>query len=187
MWHPFLGMDGQLLAWMFGALAVMSVLLMLRLETSGRRLRTASAPLGLVSLGMSLSPEESSQIIGSWSDERRDEARRHLATDYWLIPAYTTALAILGVLAARWFAIKGLHGMSALSVTLAWGQWFIGLLDFAEDSALLRILQTYPEISDGMTRLTSAFSRFKVLLILMAVIATIFVAATMLVPSVTRP
>lgn len=180
MWHPFLRLDGQVLGWLFGVLAAMSVLLTLRLASSGRRLRTASAPLGLVSLGMSLSPEESQQIIGSWSAERRDEARRHLATDYWLIPAYTTALAILGVLAARWFATKDMHWMSVLSVSLAWGQWVIGLIDVAEDSALLRILQTYPEIPDGMTRLMGTFSRLKVFLILMAIIATFFVAATML-------
>jgi hypothetical protein len=129
---------------------------------------------------MSLSPEESQQIIGSWSEERRDEARRHLATDYLLIPAYTTALAILGVLAALWFEAKEMHGMSLLSVSLAWSQWVIGLLDIAENSALLRILQTYPEIPDGTTRLMGTVSRLKVLLILMAIMATFFVTATML-------
>lgn len=180
MWHPFLSFDGQVLAWLFGVLAIASMLLMLRLESSGRRLRNATAPLGLVSLGMSLSPEESEQIIESWSDDRREEARLHLATDYWLIPVYTTALSILGVFAARWFATKGMHWMSVLSIALAWGQWVIGLLDVAENSALLRILQMYPEIPDGMTRLVSTFSRLKMFLIVAAIVATFFFLATML-------
>ena len=80
----------------------------------------------------------------------------------------------------RLFATKEMHWMSVLALSLAWGQWVIGLLDLAENSTLLRILQTYPEIPDGMTRLMGTFSRLKVFLILMAIIGTIFVAATML-------
>ncbi len=172
MWHPLLYLDDSSLIWTFIVLAIGSVLLSVHLANGARRLRNPSAPLGLVSLSMSLSPEESCQIIQSWSEDRRDEARQHLVLDYWLIPAYTTALAILGVLAAQWFAEKNYDWLTAISLILAWAAWGMGLLDIAENSTLLRMLQMYPEIPDSITRLGSRLSRIKVLLLIMAIVTT---------------
>ncbi|HEY6563645.1 MAG TPA: hypothetical protein VIY86_04075, partial [Pirellulaceae bacterium] len=139
--------------------------LFLRLENVGRRLRTAPAPWGMVSLAMSLSSDESERILESWEPEGREAARRHLLLDYWFIPLYSTTLTVLGLLAARWFGDRGGNAMRDIALLLTWGAWLAGLLDFAENTTLLRIVHAYPSVPEPLTRLAGWFTRFKFLLI----------------------
>lgn len=180
MWHPLLTFSPTALGWLFVVLLIGTVVLFLRLETLGRRLKTSAAPLGIVSLDMSLSSRESESIIASWDDEAREDARRHLCLDFFFIPIYTTALAILGLMSSRWFAEKGLMGMSSLSMWLAWGQWVAGLFDFAGTSTLLRILQMYPDIPDRLPGLAGWCARVKFFLILAALLFSLFGLVTSL-------
>ncbi len=170
MWHPLDLISPTALGWLFLVLLVVSVALFLRLDALGRRLKTTMAPLGIVSLEMSVSADESRAIIESWDEQARDDARRHLCLDYFFIPVYSTALAMLGVMSARWFAGKGLDGLAALAMVLAWGQWVAGLFDFTENSTLLRILAMYPDIPDQLPRLAGWCARIKFLLIFLAVL-----------------
>lgn len=174
MWHPLLFFSPTQLGWLFFILLVATVLMFLRLESLGRRLKTAAAPLGIVSLDMSLSSRESRNIIDSWDDQAREDARRHLCLDFFFIPVYTTALAILGIMSARWFAEKGLTGMSTFAMWLAWGQWIAGLFDYAGSSTLLRVMQMYPDIPERLPNLAGWCSRIKFLLIFAAVLCCVF-------------
>ncbi len=151
LWHPFEGVSISNLSWLGALLAAAAVLLTIRLEALGRRLRTVAAPLGLVSLEMALSSTESRHVIGSWSKDVRRDARSWLICDYWTVPVYFTWLAILGLIAAHWFEAKQLYALSNLATALAWAQWIFGLVDFATDSALLRMLQIYPEIPERLS------------------------------------
>jgi hypothetical protein len=181
MWHPFHGLAPTALGWLLLVLMVGCVVLFVRLETLARRLKTSRAPWGIVSLELALSAEEAQDVISSWEPAERANARRHLILDYWFIPFYTTALAILGVIASRWFAVRGLSGMSTLAVVLAWGQWLAGLLDFVCNSALLRMLQTHPEIPQRLPHLAGWCARAKFLLIMLAVGCCLFGLLTSLV------
>lgn len=174
MWHPLLFFSPSQLGWLFFILLVATVLMFLRLESLGRRLKTAAAPLGIVSLDMSLSSRESRNIIDSWDEQAREDARRHLCLDFFFIPVYTTALTILGIMSARWFAEKGLTGMSSFAMWLAWGQWIAGLFDYAGSSTLLRVMQMHPDIPDRLPSLAGWCSRIKFLLILAAVLCCVF-------------
>ena len=180
MWHPLEYFSRGALGWLLLALMAFAIVLYLRLQSLGRRLRNATAPLGIVSLEMCLSSEESRGIIESWDEDAREDARRMLCLDYFFIPIYTTAMAILGVLASRWFAAKGLSSMGTIAMYLAWGQWLAGLFDFTENSALLRILSMYPDIPDGLTQLAGWSARIKFLLIIMAVLCCLFGLVTSL-------
>ncbi len=179
IWHPFENLSMYALSWLGGLLSVAAVFLMIRLESLGRRLRTTAAPQGIVSLEMALSATESRHMISSWTPDVRNEAKLQLVFDYWFIPAYTTILAIVGMIAARWFEAKQLHTLSHLAIILSWGQWVVGLVDFAENSALLRMLQTYPEVPESLTHFVGGLARLKIFLFLAAVVAAMFAVAWM--------
>ncbi len=174
MWHPLSALSPSLLGWLLLFLLVFAVLMFVRLESLGRRLKTGSAPLGIISLEMSLTAEQSESIIDSWDADAREDARKHLCLDYFFIPIYTTALAILGILSRHWFLDKGLTGMASLAVVLAWAQWVAGLLDFAENSTLLRILNMYPTIPERLPRIAGWCARTKFLLILLSILCCLF-------------
>lgn len=174
MWHPLFSLSPTTLGWLFIILLIATVLLFLRLETLGRRLKTSVAPLGITSLEMSRSSSHSAAIIDSWDEDAREDARRHLCLDFFFIPVYTTALAILGLMSARWFADKGLTGLSTLAMWLAWGQWIAGLFDYASSSTLLRILQMHPDIPERLPNLAGWCARAKFFLIFAAVLCSLF-------------
>ncbi len=180
LWHPLQWMTTAGLGWTMLACGFGSILFLLRLEGSARRLRTPAAPRGIGSLELSLSSFESRQMIDSWTNENRELARRHLCLDYWFIPVYTSALAMLGLLAARWFDQQGSTQLAWLATILAWGQWGAGLFDFTQNSTLLRILQTYPEIPAGLPAIAGWCARLRLLLITLATIAVVFVVTTRL-------
>lgn len=180
MWHPLEYFSPGTLGWLLLALMAFTIILYLRLQSLGRRLRNGMAPLGIVSLEMCLSSAESRGIIDSWDEDAREDARRLLCLDYFFIPVYTTALAVLGVMASRWFLDRGLSSLATIAIVLAWGQWVAGLFDFTENSALLRILSMYPDIPEGLTVLAGWSARIKFLLIMMAVLCCLFGLVTSL-------
>lgn len=181
MWHPLNALEPQTLGWWLAVLLLFSVLLFLRLESTGRRLRTDVAPLGMVSLALSLSADESERILESWDTDGRETARRLLIMDYWFIPLYSTTLTILGLFAARWFDQRGQSLLRDLALYLTWGQWLAGLLDFAENTTLLRIVHSYPAVPEPLPRLAGWFSRLKFLLIFLALAVCAFALMSMLV------
>ena len=129
--------------------------------------------MGILSLEMSLTAEECQDIIESWDSEAREDARRHLCWDYFLIPFYTTALAILGIMAATWFEDKGLPSMASIAIALAWGQWIAGLFDFTENSTLLRILSMHPTIPRRLPPLAGWCARIKFLFVLLGILSAL--------------
>ncbi len=170
LWHPLLGLGPAALGWLLLVLLAASAVLFVRLEAVGRRLRTTAAPLGIVSLEMCLSAADSRAVIESWDEAARVDARTYLCWDYFFIPLYTTALAILGVMASRWFAAKGLDGLATFAIILAWGQWIAGLFDFTENSTLIRILSMYPAIPAALPRLAGWCARIKFLCVLLGLL-----------------
>ena len=174
MWHPLSEVHPTTLIWLLAILALATAILFVRLGTLARRLKTTAAPLGIVSLEMSLSSGESRRIIDSWDGPAREDAKQHLCLDYWYIPIYTTALAIVGLFSAGWFAERGMENLSWLAMLLAWGQWAAGMFDFAQNSTMLRILQLHPDIPDRLTRLTGLCARLKFLLVMAAVVCCFF-------------
>lgn len=173
-WHPFLSIANESLTWWFIATLIGSGFCFFFLNATGRRLRTAAAPMGIVSLAMSETGSQSRRVISSWDDTAQDDAWRNLSLDYIFIPLYTTALALISIKAAHWFTDTGALWMSNLTIAFAWGAWLAGLLDVAENSALLRSLQVYPDVPDGLARMASWCARLKFLLIGMAALMALF-------------
>jgi len=173
-WHPFIDWSMSTLGWTLTVFVILTIVCFVVLESMARRLITAAAPMGIVSFELAATAEESREIVASWDEGTREIARQNLWWDYLFIPLYTTTLAILGIMSAHWFTSRGLHGLSNLAILLAWGQWLAGLLDFAENSALLRALELYPEIPEGLPRLSSTCARCKFVLVVLAAVCCFF-------------
>lgn len=174
IWHPFLGLSNETLGWIFAICAVAAILLYFRIETTGRRLRGSHSPLGIVSLSLSHSLDESREILKGWDTEGRDAARRLLLLDLWFAPLFATAMAVLGIFAAHWFQGQNQTTLAQIAVILAWGQWMAGLLDYAENLSLLRILHAFPLIPESLVGFVGWFARCKFVLVLLAILMCAF-------------
>lgn len=168
MWHPFAGFSSSGLTWLFMLSLIGSGFLLFALESLGRRLRTNVAPRGIASLEAADSPDQCARILDSWDDVALDAAQRYLTMDFLFVPAYTTLLAILGVVASNWFAARGFNWLSDLTMVLAWTQWLIGLLDIASNCAMMRTLQVSPDVPEGLPQLSSWCARIKIFVLFMA-------------------
>lgn len=174
MWHPFIGFAPQTLMWWLFFLGMASVICFFTLVSLDRRLRNRFAPHGMVSLQLADTGAECRRIVDSWGEVERELAQRNLTLDYLFIPLYTTSLGIMSILAAHGFASQGWTGMSSAAVAMAWGQWGVALFDIAENSALLRTLQMSPDIPDHLARFTCWCARLKFLLVMLAVLCSLF-------------
>lgn len=173
-WHPFLSITNEALTWWFMATLIGSGFCFLVLSATGRRLRTNDAPMGIVSLAMADTGSQSRRVISSWDEFAQETAWKNLSLDYVFIPLYTTALAMLSIKTAHWFVDIDAVWMSNLAIVFAWGVWLAGLLDVAENSALLRCLQVYPDVPDGLAQMASWCARLKFLLIGLGVLLALF-------------
>lgn len=180
MWHPLNLLSDNAQWWLFIILLLPSVMLLFRQAGLGRALRNAIAPLGILSLEMSLSPAKSCQIIDSWSDESRERARRHVCADYWFIPVYTTVLALLAIWSAAWFAEQGSDRLATFTLWLAWIPWIAGLFEFAGNSALLRMLMMHPDVPGRLSRLVGWSARFKLGMIFVTLMCCMLIVITRL-------
>ena len=116
----------------------------------------------------------SRRVISSWDETAQESARKNLSLDYIFIPLYTTALAILAIKTAHWFADSNALWMSNVAIAFAWGAWLAGLLDIGENCALLRCLQVYPDVPNGVAQMANWCARLKFLLIGLAAVSAIF-------------
>ena len=178
IWHPLNLLSDNTQWWLFILLLLPCIVLLFRQEGLGRALRNSIAPLGILSLEMSLSPARSCQIIDSWNDEVRERAKRHVCADYWLIPVYTTVVALLAIWASQWFAMRGLSRLALFFAWAAWLPWLVGLFEFAGNSALLRMLMMHPDIPGRMSRFTGWGARLKLGLMAFAVMCGMLILMT---------
>ncbi|XXX79919.1 hypothetical protein WMF30_14200 [Sorangium sp. So ce134] len=105
-----------------------------------KRLRTETAPWGIVSFELAGTTERARRILASWDDAARASAAFSLGVDYLLLAGYANGLALACVMGADALKKRGLPG-AGLVAPLAWGQWLAGLLDATENAALLGILR----------------------------------------------
>ena len=161
MWHPLADFTSSGLTWLFMLMLIGGGFVFFALQSMGRRLRTNVAPRGIASLECATTPEQCQSILDSWDDASLDAAQRHLTLDFVFIPLYTTLLAILGIVASRWFAAIGLVWLSDLSMILAWTQWLIGLLEVVSNCAMMRTLQVNPDVPEALPHLSVWCARIK--------------------------
>ncbi|MBC7228599.1 MAG: hypothetical protein H5T61_15430 [Thermoflexales bacterium] len=137
--HPFLWLTESGQSRAFVVTSVLALLAMASLQMLDMPLRTAAAPLGIISFQFARDLESARRILTSWGPEARVYAGLSLGLDYLFMAAYACALGLGCVLVARRLGRWG-GGLAALGVMFSWGQWLAALLDAVENYALIRLL-----------------------------------------------
>lgn len=134
--HPFEALPPQGLVIIWPLLAL-TLLLFAALTVLNEPLKTAEAPWGMVSLQLAGTQAKASAVLRQWDPSASGYALLSLVgPDLLFLLVYSNSLALVcvwasAILPGRW------RGVGSV---LAWGQWIAGLLDVAENVALLTIL-----------------------------------------------
>jgi hypothetical protein len=109
---------------------------------------------GVIPLELAGTVQAASTLIKKWKTQRGARTAALIGTglDYLYIPIYSCTLALGCIMAGGVFAARG--AVAGLGPLLAWGQWLAGMLDVAEDFALLKMLvgpvaDPWPRVARG--------------------------------------
>ncbi len=122
--------------WLLG---VMTLLLAAALKLLDRPLTTAAAPLGIVSLELAGSIEQTRGVLDSWDTGAKISAALSLGIDFLFLVLYTLFLALAVFLLARGFETARPR-FYALGLLLTRLLFLAGLLDALENLALIGLL-----------------------------------------------
>jgi hypothetical protein len=137
--HPFEWIHPGVRLRVFVVTALAAALLMVALQISGAPLKTAAAPLGIISFEFAGSLERAQAMVVSWQPAASAWAGFNLGLDYLFLIAYAWAIGLGCVLVATKLHETGVGG-DRLLVVLAWGLLLAATLDAVENFALLQVL-----------------------------------------------
>jgi uncharacterized membrane protein (DUF2068 family) len=145
------------------------------------RLNTEAAPRGIVSLELCWTADRARRIVDSWERQRMSRgAKRSVFLDVPFILFYTSALAVLGLLAARAASATGMLGdrhAETAAALVAIAALAAAILDLIEDLGLWLMLRGH--FVNGLPSATSHVALAKwtiVALIVAAALAALAVA-----------
>ena len=137
--HPYRWLPEQHQGRLFIALATLAVLLTVILNAQGQSLRTAAAPLGIVSFELAGSQTAAQRILTSWGASGQVVAGVSLGADFLYLVVYPLAIGLGCVLIAQRLVHK--HSfLAGLGIALGWLLLLAGVLDAVENVALIRVL-----------------------------------------------
>jgi hypothetical protein len=161
MEHPLLCLTANARIWLSGiALAITVMVIGMTVLGFADPGRTSGKGPGIVGFELAGSAAKAKAILEAWGESGRKVAAFNLGFDYFFIGGYSTFMALMCLWANGRYANPRL---APLGMLLAWLQWIAGLLDCAENAALLTIL--FRGESDGLALLarTSALGKFGLL------------------------
>jgi hypothetical protein len=150
MKHPLLSLSARSRPWLAGISLTITILglIVLGLTDPGRMTgRDAS----IVSFELAGCESKAVAILDTWGELGARAAAFNLGFDYLFLVGYSTFMTLMCLWASRRYSNPSLR---SLGVLLAWQQWIAGLLDCAEDAALLKIL--FHGASDGAAEIACA-------------------------------
>ncbi|GAB4192677.1 MAG: hypothetical protein OHK0057_16060 [Thermoflexibacter sp.] len=116
-----------------------TLLLQVVLILSGANLKTASAPLGIISYELAFDIEKAQFIVNSWDKSASISASFNIGFDYLFLILYSTTIAF----ACVWLAnLAGNIKFAKIAYLIAWLQWLAAFLDAVENTALYFFLQS---------------------------------------------
>jgi hypothetical protein len=123
----------------FWALAGLAILSMAALQLLGGPLKTEASPAGIVSFELAGTIANTERILESWDPGARVYAGLNLGLDFLFIDAYVGAIGLGCVLVGTLLGRRS-HLLGAAGGYLAWAIVLAGMLDCAENYALIRLL-----------------------------------------------
>lgn len=137
MRHPLEMVTGR---WLLGTAVVLAALALAVRAKMTVHAKTRAAPHGMMSLATASDRAKVRRIVASWDRGIRRKADLNLRLDPLFSLAWTTAIALADLWAARALRGQGWPG-GGVGVPLAWGQWLAALLASVKDVALLALLR----------------------------------------------
>lgn len=151
MHHPFEQLKPITNRQLFFILLILTILIMVVMNSIGSALNTPEAPSGIVSFELAFTPARAQQMINSWSTDAQLRAAFIQGLDF-LFPLVYSAMFGLGCIMAA--GVLGARGkpFARLGVWLAWGFWLAAACDYVENIALMilllgRVVSPFPEIA----------------------------------------
>ncbi len=131
-------------------LMIITALIMVVLNFTGRDLITKAAPAGILSYELAGNEDTAQEILDSWDETARSYAGFNLGFDYLFLIFYSTTIA----LSSLWVSdlLKLRRNLKRLAAILAFSLFIAALLDVIENAALLKMLvagvaSPWPQIS----------------------------------------
>lgn len=124
----------------FASLAALALLVMASLQVLGGPLKTEAAPMGIVSFEFAGETSYAQSMVASWGSQGRVYAGLNLGLDYLFVVSYAGAIGLGCVLVGKSLSKEKASLAGCLGVGLGWGQLVAGVLDAAENYALIRVL-----------------------------------------------
>lgn len=137
--HPFSSLTPSAQKKAFALLTFFTLVVMLALTILGAPLRTAHAPLGILSFEFAKTLSRAHQMIDSWGQTGQVYAAFNLGLDYLFLVLYPISIALGCALISESLVHKQ-RLLSGTGTVLSWLQFGAGGLDVVENVALIRIL-----------------------------------------------
>jgi hypothetical protein len=128
---------------LFWVLLIVTLFLMVAMNTAGAGLVNESAPYGIISFELAGSVEKAGAILTSWDRTAEISAAFNLGLDYLFMLAYAASIGLGCTLAGEAMARRG-WPLAGLGAWLAWGLILAAICDGLENWALMGVLNSLP-------------------------------------------
>jgi len=118
---------------------VLTLLVMFCMRLLDSPLKTESAPQGIVSFELAGDLSNSKMVINSWNSKARVYAGLSLGLDYLFLVLYTVSIGSCCIIIARRI-VSSNKTIGFIGAGIAWAMLAAGLLDAAENFALIELL-----------------------------------------------
>jgi len=136
---PFFRLSSSTQKTILYVLGISGVFLLLVLNILDRPLKTASAPMGIVSYELAGEFTQTQAILDSWDHSAKLSAALSLGIDYFFLVIYSLFLALVCFKIAGSLA-AGKEWIGRMGVFLGWMQLLAGFFDALENYTLIRLL-----------------------------------------------
>jgi len=184
MWQPFAGWNRRQVGWAFAVTALLTVGMSVLLSATGRPLRTAATPDGVLDLELAGGQERAQAVLRSWQeDDVATLAGFLIGVDYLYIILYSTCLSLGCV-----WAVHQLWSprLATAGTALAWLQWGAGLLDGIENLALLAMLRGNGDVLWPRVARICSLSKFAFIALGALFIATVYACSRLVAAAPAR-
>ena len=137
MMHPFLRFPPRLRNRLFVVFTGWSLAITAVFQFLDQPLRTAAAPMGIVSFELARTVANVQAILASWDASARVYAGLSLGLDALYPPLYATAIGLACATVAVRLQRRGRLGWMVAGIWLAWGMVAAALFDYVENIALV--------------------------------------------------
>ncbi len=137
MMHPFLKFPPRLRKRLLIIFTGYSLVITAVFQFLDQPLRTAAAPMGIVSFELARTTANAQTILTSWDASARVYAGLSLGLDALYPPLYATAIGLACAAVAVRLQRRGRLGWMVVGIWLAWGMVAAALFDYVENVALV--------------------------------------------------